>query len=750
MSVSVYSSGPATPTPRKGSPVAREASPPVVSPTGESVPPQNSYGSISFLPEHPLISPISLSTESEPPSRSQSRSHSRSQSAHKPIPLAIQSHMDASTNNIHPLLRNPKQNAEGSFNASQRPVTASQNETKSNSTVARSFVGDSNGSNEGTAHTPYPSLVTTREVGDNNTVDPLNASVEYGSKNTKDYNSRSAVENGRKNVREERYRMKEEEGDQTIKNNVSLSPIEDGSKSAGKDISGQTVETRSKTKEGTSGVTEEKAIRNVKKDTQPPPLDDDDKLEEELIRSHYLLVAAMNKSEVNLGDLDLAAPPLHTEIREPTSSSHPLLLEGRHTKFTSQLPPLTPPRNPARDLPLRHYRSQENLRSKDLRAARQDDAKASHKRSSSLYQRGTPALSSVTSPPLPTALSPAPAHSSATPSPLHIVSLPPKSEIKSNNPSEPSKPSIVFGPPPVELPDTSKVATSPPVDTDRSLDVQTSKDAIINPAEKKISTSAETKAIIPNATKSSEANSQNSNTPQTTKYKTSATNNAPFYLNPASSAALLEFLNSSPPPSPPNPNKSQSFPTNPANSPPTQRDYLSEPLSVPIPPPPPPPPPPGPPPPAEPLHPPGPPPSLGPVARPPPVTFDPEGPKIIPPPPVAEKKSGWKKMFGVGSSNTSNPKKGKLGKGPLIIGEPQPLVVEKTDKKEKTKSRSRRNTEVLEIGSKNHRKSHSGGHQSDLNGGDQGKKKSGKEAEGGPAGVGKDGVWISRKNFLKT
>ena len=107
-------------------------------------------------------------------------------------------------------------------------------------------------------------------------------------------------------------------------------------------------------------------------------------------------------------------------------------------------------------------------------------------------------------------------------------------------------------------------------------------------------------------------------------------------------------------------------------------------------------------------------------------------------------------MFGVGSSNTSNPKKGKLGKGPLIIGEPQPLVVEKTDKKEKTKSRSRRNSEVLEIGSKNHRKSQSGGHKPDVDGGDQSKKKSGKEAEGGPIGVGKDGVGIRLKNFLKT
>ena len=107
-------------------------------------------------------------------------------------------------------------------------------------------------------------------------------------------------------------------------------------------------------------------------------------------------------------------------------------------------------------------------------------------------------------------------------------------------------------------------------------------------------------------------------------------------------------------------------------------------------------------------------------------------------------------MFGVGSSNTSNPKKGKLGKGPLIIGQPQPLGVEKKDKKEKTKSRSRRNTEVLETGPNNYRKSHSGGHKSDVDGGDQSKKKGGKEVEGGSIGVSKDGVWISRNNFLKT
>lgn len=649
--------------------------------------------------------------------------------------------MDGSTNNIHPLLRNPKQIAEDGFNPSQHPATASQNEKKSHSSLVHPIVGGSNGLSEGITHAPYPSLTTTREVRDN-TVYPFNSSVEDGSKNTKVYSSRTPVDNGHKNHREESSHLKEEKGDQTIKDELSRSPIEKGNKSAETDISGQTIEKESKTtKIETPIVTAEKETRNTKKETHPPPLDDDDKLEEDLIRSHYLLVAAMNKSENNLDDLDLAAPPLHTEIKEPPSPSHPLLLEGRHMKFTSQLPPLTPPRNPGRDLPLRHYRSQENMQSKDLRAARQDDAKPSHKRSSSLYQHGTPALSSVTFPPLPTTLSPAPAHSSATPSPLHIVSLPPKSELKPNHPSEPFKPSVVSNPPPIELPDTSKAATSHPVDTDRSLNLQTPKNAVVAPAEK-ISTLAETKDDKSNATKKDDSNFLNASPSLTIKYKTSATNNAPFYLNPASSAALLEFLSSTPPPSPPNPNKSQTLPpANPANSPPAQRDYLSEPISVPVPVPS--GPPPGPPPPSEP------PPLPGPVARPPPVTFNPDGPKIIPTLPVTEKKSGWKRIFGAGSSNIPSHKKGKIGKGPLIIGEPQPLVVEKMDKKEKTKSRARRNTEILDTGFKKHRKSHSGGQKPDVNGAEQDKKGSGKEAEGVPKGVGKDGVWISRKNFLK-
>lgn len=78
------------------------------------------------------------------------------------------------------------------------------------------------------------------------------------------------------------------------------------------------------------------------------------------------------------------------------------------------------------------------------------------------------------------------------------------------------------------------------------------------------------------------------------------------------------------------------------------------------------------------------------------------------------------------------------------------------DRKEKSKSRSKKGGESWEDGAKKdgHRKSHSVGHKSDANGGEEGKngngKENGAETEGTFMGVGKDGVWISRKNFLKT
>ena len=100
-----------------------------------------------------------------------------------------------------------------------------------------------------------------------------------------------------------------------------------------------------------------------------------------------------------------------------------------------------------------------------------------------------------------------------------------------------------------------------------------------------------------------------------------------------------------------------------------------------------------------------------------------------------------------------------------MIGEPQPIVAADKKSKPKAKKGSER-WEAPSRRSGHHRKSHSGGAQSkstgNVNGNSDGadsrnrtedREANGakmKEAEGGFMGVGKDGVWISRKNFLKT
>lgn len=769
MSVSVYSpsGSPTTPTGRKESPVPREASPPVVSASGEPVPTQSSYGTISFLP---MISPIRDISffDTELPSRGHSRTHSRPQSD---FPFMLHSQPEEDDSHIHPLLRESRQEPD-------RSTELSGTQDKSSHNVLHPYT---NHSSKDLVHSTSPTQqqpnLSAREL-----------------KEHKNSASHPDARNGGKDAKE----------DVSNTNNITT---ELASRSA--------TENSNKTPQKTSFSTQENSIKKQLQEIPRAPLSDSEKLDRDLIRSHHLLYAAMSKSENDLTDPTPVVPSAQAEPKSTSSTFHPLLEEVRHKKFASKLEPLAPPRKitgdlPLRsDLPLRNYRSQESLLSQDLRSSRDDDIRTSHKRSSSVYQRGSRQFSSpLASPPQRASVLYSPAEPSAAAPPSHLVILPNRTAIQNDDLAQPAKPDVTTSPP-AELPDTSKDLKQATVESPAAENAGVHPTASKNDtaeSEKKGSSSAEN-PVVNTASAASQESGSTSNLAKE-KYKTSATNNAPFYLNPVSSAALLEFLAETPPTSPPNPNITHNLPLEATVTPqPVQRDPSSETKpnsTAPLPPPPPPPPPsswqvpsgpPGPPPsgpppsipqtssgpppplghpppsgilsmapgalppaitrPVVPPPPPGPPPTSGlfsvaPGALPPAIARPPPPGTVsnpIPPPQSAtpKKSGGLKKFFGVGSSsNTSSaPKKGKLPKGPLVIGEPQLIVVPTTaTKKEKGKAKA---SKTPKKGGEGGRSQHEESNNNNGNGNDKDN-----NPDGRFMGVGKDGVWISRQNFVKT
>ena len=567
------------------------------------------------------------------------------------------------------------------------------------------------------------------------------------------------------------------------------------------------TENSNKTSQKISFSTQETNSKKQSQKIPQAPLSDSEKLDRDLIRSHHLLYAAMSKSENDLTDPNPVVPSAKAEPKSTSSTFHPLLEEVRHKKFASKTEPLAPPRKITGDLPLRNYRSQESSLSQDFRASRDDDIRTSHKRSSSVYQRGSRQFSSpLASPPKRASVLYSAAEPSAAAPSSHVVILPNRTAIQNDDSAQPAKPDVTASPP-AELPAISKdlnqaSVESPAAENDK-VHLTASKNDTAE-SEKKGSSSADSQVVNTASAASQESGSTSKLSNE--KFKTSATNNAPFYLNPVSSAALLEFLAETPPPSPPNPNKTHNLPPEgTVTSQPVQRDHSSEtkPNNTAPPPPPsswqvpsgPPGPPPSGPPPSIPqtssgLRPPPvhPPPSgilsMAPGALPPAITRPvvpppPPGPPPAsglfsvapgalppaiarPPPPVtvsnltspaqsaAPKKSGGlKKFFGVGSSsNTSSaPKKAKLPKGPLVIGEPQLIVVPTTaTKKEKGKAKA---SKMSKKGGEGERSQHD-----EINNNNGNRNGNGNEKDNNPdgrfMGVGKDGVWISRQNFVKT
>lgn len=382
--------------------------------------------------------------------------------------------------------------------------------------------------------------------------------------------------------------------------------------------------------------------------------------------------------------------PAPDDSEGAVNTSHPLLLAERHTKFSSRTNPATL-RN-RKDLPLRHYRSQEAVMRPMFSPSDEKEVFVPPKRSSSLVY-GQPdrapsaAMDSSLSLPLLANLSQAPISSSTAPSPLNVTQTHRSLTPQPTNVLKSSKASIVNGPSSDDSASTPSVpslpsngATPPAIPRSRSSVLGHSKST-------------------PNltTTKNDFEASDSEQSAQNGKFNTSATNNTPFYLNPISSAALIDFLASTPPPSPPgrraqsqvtrgNKTKERSgpfsiFPSSSSPVPPSPGGRATSALNI---------------------------------SR--------DGAKhAATNSSPAESKKGFKKFFG-----SVGGKKAKGGKGTTAEG--LSLVIPEHDRY-RTKKRT--------------------GKKGESAGAIEGKKE-GESEGGGFMGVGKDGVWISRKNFLKT
>lgn len=275
-------------------------------------------------------------------------------------------------------------------------------------------------------------------------------------------------------------------------------------------------------------------------------------------------------SSINIPNLR----PILDDAGGSVNLQHPLLREARHAKFATTTELNSPIHRG--DLPLRHYASANNIHSIGF-AGRPREIMMPPKRTSSLlYNRPTP-ISPSAHPALSSAplhndekLSPAPVRSSATPAPLNVSSRPDAAAGARGDP-ETARSSPATATASSHTSSDSEAATPPPISRgvrsttpsmarlDTNVHSKPQSEAATSPAIKSLSS---TKSLTSPSTKPGDATSPITSQPpaEKPKFMTSATNNIPFYLNPASSAALIDFLASTPPPSPPHPQHSDTDP----------------------------------------------------------------------------------------------------------------------------------------------------------------------------------------------
>ena len=405
------------------------------------------------------------------------------------------------------------------------------------------------------------------------------------------------------------------------------------------------------------------------------------------------------------------------------NTAHPLLQKARHTRFATKN---------GSDLPLRHYKSQDAFThsNPDL-SQQQAQGMAPPKRSSSLLynpnnrsitptfsgnQAGTSSLNT-------TRLSPHENKRSPTPNQIHqndsAISLvtrahtaPAESELgihpAHRTPEPPSASTTASSPSPsTRSSNAEQRATPPPIATVRSKDSNATITSPKIPPPSRFAPAAPPQfqtITAPTSSNHSREPSKDYHPESNPKYKTTATNNTPFYLNPASSQALLDFLASTPPPSPPHPGTRTEPDTPTANSAGAffNRAYMAT------------------------EH------RGGESSPPPPFAVGRGGGGSMDGIPRAKtgdgntrEKKGWKKIFGGGGGKPEKPMNNGLGAG--------------REMKQRKKRDYRKNVELSQVYGVG-----TGAKSVDGRIGDLGKDGS------GYMGLGKDGVWISRKNFLKT
>ncbi|CAF9903118.1 MAG: hypothetical protein ALECFALPRED_000137 [Alectoria fallacina] len=403
------------------------------------------------------------------------------------------------------------------------------------------------------------------------------------------------------------------------------------------------------------------------------------------------------------------------------NTAHPLLQKARHTRFASKN---------GNDLPLRHYKSQDAFShsNPDLSERPTEGVVPPKRASSLLYSPNTRSITPTFSGARTAMSSPHPNRSlshetkrSPTPNQLHqndsAISLvirahtaPAESDLgihpAHRTPEPPSASTATSSLSPSTTSSRAEQgATPPPIATVRSP--KASDATITSP---RVPPPSRFAPAAPSQLQNITAPTTNNHTQEVSKdyppesnpkYKTTATNNTPFYLNPASSQALLDFLASTPPPSPPHAG-TKTEPGTPATASTGgffNRTYISTENRG------------------------------GESSPPPPFAVGRERgsmdalPRAKTGDGITREKKRWKKIFGGGGKTEKQTNGGSGSK----------------EMKQKKKRDYRKNAELSQVYGVG-----TGAQSVDGRIGDAGKD------GGGYMGLGKDGVWISKKNFVKT